>query len=504
MTVLNENTKKSYAGDGTNNPLPTTFDYFDFDIIVTQRTVATGVEVVLVKDTHYTLVAGTGGEGNVVPIAGATDFQTGIHEWTLLRSTPATQDSAYGAVTVFPAAVHEKQLDRAAMRDAEQDEKLGRAVVIPITDPATVVTTLPNSIDRASKFAAWDALGNWIASSGSIPATIAVSLFMETVVGAANAAAARTLLVALEDVVTTQGDIIIGGVAGATTRLPMGVAGASLVAGAASQPIWDFATSPGFISGCQVTISGDEITVGVGTAAAFGIAPTAMRVVSPIVKNASIADWAEGSGSAIGGRPTAVPYAVNDTFHVFLIQKDDNTVDVGIDNVTTAANLLNVAGAAWAAGYRRSRLIMSVQTETTPTLIAQRQNGDEVLWDDPGNARNLFAATNPGTGEQTPAILVPSGLKVEALLAFQLDTSGVGSTAFARVTDPDLTTPGVPAYNLNDAVSEGAFVNLAISNLSVRTNLLSQIRYQLSFSSAFVDVGIRTMGYRHPRGKEGA
>jgi hypothetical protein len=72
-------------------------------------------------------------------------------------------------------------------------ESIGRTLHYPVSDSAALSTEIPNSIDRASKFLAFDADGEPIAAAGSV-GELPVTPFMETVLDDATAAAARATL----------------------------------------------------------------------------------------------------------------------------------------------------------------------------------------------------------------------------------------------------------------------------------------------------------------------
>jgi hypothetical protein len=117
-------------------------------------------------------------------------------QWTIRRVTAQTQLVDYTPNDPFPAETHEQALDRACMRDQELSEQVGRALTIPVTDPSSVVTELPSSVDRASKFFAFDANGNPTTAVGTSGDLTPVSGFMNGLLGAADAQSARDTLVA--------------------------------------------------------------------------------------------------------------------------------------------------------------------------------------------------------------------------------------------------------------------------------------------------------------------
>lgn len=69
-----------------------------------------------------------------------------------------------------------------------------------------------------------------------------------------------------------------------------------------------------------------------------------------ISKNIS-ENWSVGDGK--GGMPEVVDIIPKETYHLFVISKNDGTVDAGFDNAIDAKNLLNVAGDLGFVNYRR-------------------------------------------------------------------------------------------------------------------------------------------------------
>ena len=86
---------------------------------------------------------------------------------TFIRQTPFTQATSLGLNGGYSSTVVEGGLDWIVYQVQQLAEQVGRAVQIPVVDPAGLVTTLPSAGQRAGNYAAFDGVGNLIATSGA-------------------------------------------------------------------------------------------------------------------------------------------------------------------------------------------------------------------------------------------------------------------------------------------------------------------------------------------------
>lgn len=192
MTVATTANRVTYTGDGSTTAFPVSFPFYDnTDLVVIERVISTGAETTKTLTTHYTVSGGSGSTGTVTAVtAPASTVQ-----WIIKRVLPITQSIDYTPNDPFPASTHEEGLDRGVMRDQQLDEELDRSIKFPATDSTSLSPTLPSSIDRASKYFAFDANGEPIASTGPTgDSSIPVSAYIETLLDDSTAAAARTTL----------------------------------------------------------------------------------------------------------------------------------------------------------------------------------------------------------------------------------------------------------------------------------------------------------------------
>lgn len=188
MTIAKTSRRIQYAGNGSVQAFSFPYRFFadsDLDVFIT--TDATGVQVQKTLTTDYT-VSNNGDEtgGTVTMVTPPASGET----LTILGDIPLTQGTDYTDNDPFPATAHEAALDRLTLQVQELEEKLSRALKVQESDD---ISTLPSAVDRASKYAAYDASGNPIASSAT-PPTALVSTFMETLLDDTSILEAKSTL----------------------------------------------------------------------------------------------------------------------------------------------------------------------------------------------------------------------------------------------------------------------------------------------------------------------
>lgn len=190
MTISTTTTRVAYTGNGITTAFPITFQFFDSsEIEAIERVILTGVETPKTLTTHFTVAGGAGATGTLTMLtAPASTVQLHIS-----RNTARTQTVDYVPNDPFPADTHERALDRLKANVQDLAEEVSRSPKFPKTDSDALTAILPGSVERASKFLGFDALGNAIAAS-SPNSVLPVSAFMQTLLDDANAAAARATL----------------------------------------------------------------------------------------------------------------------------------------------------------------------------------------------------------------------------------------------------------------------------------------------------------------------
>lgn len=496
MTVSSTTVRSQHTGDGSTSALGTGFEFDeDTEVKVTRRIIATGAETVLTVTTHYTVAGGSGDEGTVTPTAvdGVAVFQ-GTDEWTLERVSPITQETEWVENDDFPAASHEAAADKLTFIAQERDDKAGRSLVIPATDLTTLDMELPNSVDRASLFLAFDADGEPIASSGVTPATVTVSAFGETLIDDADAAAARTTLDAQEAVIAAQGDIVVGDATPEASVLSVGAADTVLQSDG-TDPGWatleslEIPLPRSYLAG--LTLSNDtdadhDIAIAVGECRDSTHA--ANMALAAILTKQLDATWAAGDDA---GGLNATDYVagtsgpeVSTRYHIFLIKHADGTVDAGFDKDDDATNLLSDSGYTY---YRR---IGSIWTDASENFLAFTQHGDTFLLTTPPSVED----TGVAEAGETMALPVAPNSWVTANL--RLSGGGVGTWhCYIYGTDQTSQAPSTTVAPLYTVLED----NLN-SNVQVFADSSSEIGIRSDDDG--VDLLVVVLAYIDRRGRD--
>ena len=208
------------------------------EITVLQTVNATGVTTTLTLTTEYT-VSGVGdaGGGNITLVTGTAVNDT----ITITGTTPLTRVTDFNQAGDFLTSDLNDQLDKLTDILQENDTETNRALLLAPEDTASSLV-LPVTADRISKYLAFDASGDPLASAAQsgVPTstfmatvlddetaaaaltTLGFSTYIQTLIDDTTAAAARTTLAAQQDVVTTRGDIVRGSSGGVAERLALG------------------------------------------------------------------------------------------------------------------------------------------------------------------------------------------------------------------------------------------------------------------------------------------
>lgn len=234
MTIGAQN-RNDAVGNGTTATYPYQFKVFAATHLeVTVRNIATDEETTLTYPTHYSVTGvGVAAGGNVVLvnsaafpwIDGSGFLETG-YAISIRRTVPLTQSTDIrNQGNAYAPSVHENAFDYLTMIDQKQQDEIDRALRVGPSF-ADVDTLLPAPV--AGAVLQWAADGLSI-ENGLDAGNLAVSAFGQSLLNAASAAAARTLLdvptaleAILDSLIDAKGDLLVGTADNTVTRRGVG------------------------------------------------------------------------------------------------------------------------------------------------------------------------------------------------------------------------------------------------------------------------------------------
>lgn len=172
MTISSTGTRYSYSGNGVTTAFSFPRQFFldaDLDVYLVDN--VSGVAVLQVLNTHYTVAgAGSPSGGTVNMLAAPATGKTLV----IVRDTALTQGLDLDNVSSFPMPSIEAAFDRAMMAIDELTTKVGRAIMAPLTSILSFDYTMPTPV--ASKVLGVNVAGNgfelkgwpaWVSGAGA-------------------------------------------------------------------------------------------------------------------------------------------------------------------------------------------------------------------------------------------------------------------------------------------------------------------------------------------------
>lgn len=212
MTVSTDTSRVSYTGAGDTGPFAIPFYFLaDADIRAITVLTADGTEDELELTTDFTLTGAGDQDGGELTLV---ESLSSDYKIIIFRDPEVLQETSWPEGDSFPAASHENAADRLIMIAQRLTSLLERAVRQPDGD-VTDISALPAKVTRASKYLAFDAEGNPVATSGTEGSeiistfsetllddttagdwltTLGISAYIQTLLNDANAATARATL----------------------------------------------------------------------------------------------------------------------------------------------------------------------------------------------------------------------------------------------------------------------------------------------------------------------
>lgn len=491
MTVSSTTSRKAYTGDGLTTSFATSpVVFFDTsDLVVYVVTTATGASTTLTENTHYTVSGGSGSTGTVNLAGGSSPYGAPSAAQTLViaRQVPATQGSNFVNNDPNDAEVVEDALDRLTMIAQQNANRDDRALRQPDSDP-TDISEMPNSVDRASKYLAFDADGDPVATAGTTSAYV-VTAFMETVLDDATAAAARTTLGAAASGANTDITSLSAPALGAATATTAAARDNSTKVATTAYVEKTAAYPPMFIQGLTYANNGSDATndLDIAAGAARDATDTInMRLASALTKQSDAA-WAVGTNA--GALDTGA--VGNSDYYIWLIKRSDT----GVVDVLFS---LSASAPTMPTNYDYKRLIGWFK-RSGGAIVAFKTyeaegGGLELNWNVPTLDVNL--ANTLTTTRRTDAVKAPLDFSVEAHLNVVLtDASGVNT---AWIGCPD-QTDAAPSLTAAPLANMAATTSVSIANqLKVRTSAAGLVAARATVAT--VDLyAVSTMGFKWAR-----
>lgn len=308
--------------------------------------------------------------------------------------------------------------------------------------------------------------------------------------GNPSRATAKTAFTALYDYVT--------GLLGASGDAPD--ARTALGAGSIGSAVFTAATKGaaqaaigiprGHIDGVNLSTAGSSATMTISAGqAADSTATVLMDLASSLAKTTSA--WAVG---AAGGLDTGT-IANNTWYHFYLIRRPDS-------GVVDALISLSATSPTLPANYTQFRRIGSGRTNGSAQWVSFTQVGDYFRW-----AATVadVAAASPGASAVSRTLTVPTGVKVKALLAVGVHSSG-GVTQNAVYLSDLAASDEAAVSTAATAVARGTASHQSsnaanVVQCEIVTNTSAQIRSRMENGVNACTLVISTIGWTDARGK---
>lgn len=156
MTVSSTTSKVSYSGNGTTTAFAVSFYFLANSQLTVTLRAADGSESTKVLNTDYT-VSGAGVlTGGTVTMTVAPATGTTL---VISRNVPLTQETDLQPNDRLPAETLEQSIDKLTMIDQQLQEEVNRTIKFPVSDSASLNSTLVTAANRANKYLKFNASG---------------------------------------------------------------------------------------------------------------------------------------------------------------------------------------------------------------------------------------------------------------------------------------------------------------------------------------------------------
>lgn len=285
MTVSTTESRVGYVGNGVTTVFAVPFRFLENSDLIVTLVDASLNQFVKVLDTDYT-VAGVGDDAGgsiTMMVAPATGQQL-----VIVREVPVTQETDYISGDPFPAETHERALDKLTMISQRLESLISRSIRLSDADLLVTSTTLPPP--SAGRSLIWNSTGTALVNGVPVEGTLAISPYMEALLGSADATEARTNLQAAADaaVVKLTGAQTVAGIKTFSDKpiIPDGTAAQNPVSKAQLDAAVTAAVAPATLAP-TLLVAATPVASTSGTAVSFTGIPSWVRRVTILISAVS-------------------------------------------------------------------------------------------------------------------------------------------------------------------------------------------------------------------------
>lgn len=165
MTISTTSTFVRVAGNGVTTVVSFPFKVFSAgDLTVRDILDSTGTPTTLTLTTHYSVALSANGEGGTVTFVSAL---AAGHTYDIRSNVPETQGEDIRNQGRFLPEIHEGVFDKTVRMVQDLARKVGQTISAPDYEASPPNFTLPNAVQRANNFVAFNSLGDVVVSSGT-------------------------------------------------------------------------------------------------------------------------------------------------------------------------------------------------------------------------------------------------------------------------------------------------------------------------------------------------
>jgi hypothetical protein len=365
LTITNTILRNDYVANGSSTVFSFTFIVLSETAGYTIQVITTdliGVETIKTQGVDYTVQLNDNGLGTITfltaPILN--------HKITLLSNVPNTQETDYikAGTDKFPAESHEKALDKLTLISKQFLEKFNRIVSLPKSSTLANIE-FPINSSNANQILAINNDGTNLTTTNLADIGLApVSAYIKTLLDDVNSSQARATLDAQQ---LNANLTALAGLAGALNKLPYFTGSGAMalqdrLATATNQGL-TYLDNPVTIAN-NTTDPDNDIDFSAGN---FEFSDRSSQTLATAMTKRLDATWSAGSGNGGLFNGTAVPKAINSTYHCYKIYnpttgEEDSGYLLGISGTAPDPT------SALPAGYTKYKRVGSVKTNASGNI----------------------------------------------------------------------------------------------------------------------------------------